>query len=210
MKDPGIILVGCVAGKRTTTSPASSLYTSPLFGLRRAFARERSDRFGVPWGILSARYGVVSPSDWLAPYNLKLSDLTEEGKTRFAQRVVCGLYSLAGVPLCGVTPPLPDDFVIEVHAGKPYVDALRACIEGGVISHPVEGLQIGEQLAWYKRHLDTPTPLERERTQELERRIMEAELRAQRAEGDLERLERARQSAERRKLLKSAGQQEIF
>ena len=42
--------------------------------------------------------------------------------------------------------------VFEVHAGRDYVDPLARLLErqGAVVEQPLQGLQIGQRLSWYK------------------------------------------------------------
>src|SRR5262249_23516455 len=43
---------------------------------------------------------------------------------------------------------------LEVHAGRPYCDALRSA--GLVVTSPVEGLPVGRRLAWDRRQAPCP------------------------------------------------------
>ena len=63
---PDIILVGCVKKKLGSDRviPAKDLYISRLYECRRAYA----ERYGCPWYILSAKYGLLDPDtkiDWI-------------------------------------------------------------------------------------------------------------------------------------------------
>jgi hypothetical protein len=46
-----------------------------------------------------------------------------------------------------------DGMVVEIHAGRDYIDPCRHYLEeiGCIVETPVAGLQIGELLAWYNR-----------------------------------------------------------
>src|SRR5438477_11428405 len=68
----GVVLVGCVKQKRSIPCLAKDLYSSPLWRKRRAYA----EHSGGPWMILSAKYGLVDPTQELAPYDLTLHELT--------------------------------------------------------------------------------------------------------------------------------------
>ncbi len=61
-----ISVVQCVSKKRDTPQRARNLYTSPLFVNAAAYAEKISDE----WYIISAKYGLVKPSDWLEPYDV--------------------------------------------------------------------------------------------------------------------------------------------
>lgn len=135
---PDVILLGCVKGKLAVASPARDLYTSDLFRKRKAYA----DRHSCPWFILSAQHGLVAPAQILEPYDLALKDQSSRYRHTWSERVIDRLRQEVG-SLNGK--------VIEVHAGAPYVEALRAPLmrSGGVLSTPLSGLALGQQLAWY-------------------------------------------------------------
>lgn len=61
-----LILVGCVQTKRPVASPAAELFDSPLFAGRRSYALQA----GMPWYILSAKYGLLAPDDVIGPYDV--------------------------------------------------------------------------------------------------------------------------------------------
>ena len=58
-----VALVACVKAKRDESSPASGLYDSTWFRKARAYARTKADT----WRILSAKYGVLDPSEVSVP-----------------------------------------------------------------------------------------------------------------------------------------------
>ena len=59
------LVVGCGAAKRSEAAPARDLYTGSLF---RA-AREHAEGSGLPWRILSAEYGLLTPDKVVEPYD---------------------------------------------------------------------------------------------------------------------------------------------
>ena len=159
-----IILIGCVKTKLPQEDfpngaafvEAKSLYRSPLFDRRRAHA----EASGHPWGIISAFYGVVAPDDPMHSYEQTIAERDVDAWNR---RVWIGLWHFARrVEGQRDHRPLLPPMVLEVHAGRPYVDALNDWLgkhgqwtEQVRVEHPVKGLQIGEQLAFY----DRPTEL---------------------------------------------------
>lgn len=66
---PDLVLVGCVKKKLDRPAPARDLYVSDLFEKQHSYA----ERTGVPWFVLSAEHGLVTPDQVLAPYDLQLS-----------------------------------------------------------------------------------------------------------------------------------------
>lgn len=130
-----LVVVGCVAKKRVPALPfvaAAELYDSPLWHKRRVYA----ERSGHLWAVLSAEWGLVAPDALISAYDRRISDRPAQWNERVRQGLA---YFDRRMTID----------VIELHAGRPYLDALAPLVEGITIEHPVAGLQIGEQLAWY-------------------------------------------------------------
>lgn len=165
-----LLIIGCVASKCDHPRQILDLYNSTLWKRRRAYAK----REGRPFGVLSARYGLVRSDDprrW-DPYDLHISDLPDTApcgapsKNGMA-RLLCAY--LHGAGRVGFASRFRQEQrgrhryltggTIEVHAGQPYVDLVRHAvashrqIDNLDVEHPVEGMQIGEQLRWYSQQL---------------------------------------------------------
>ena len=141
---PDILLVGCVKGKLEWARPvqAMDLYESPLWRSRRAYA-ERSGRL---WYILSAKHGLLEPTARISWYDLALGDLPAAARRAWSQRVVDSLLERF---------PAMAGKVIEIHAGKDYVDfGLESGLTkaGAVVERPLLGIPIGKHLGWYREH----------------------------------------------------------
>lgn len=141
-RPPDAVLIGCVSQKNTTPMAAKDLYRSALFLRRRRYA----EAAGAPWWIVSAEYGLVGPDEVIAPYDTRIARLPLTARQRLADRVATDLErelgNLAGRHL-------------EIHAGDEYVLAVGPALRtrGAQLSRPLEGLRIGEQLAWYGARL---------------------------------------------------------
>ncbi len=138
---PVVALVGCVATKLPRGSPARSLYISPLFRARRSYV----EKFGYRWYILSALYSLVTPDQYLEPYDLVLEQLNSRQRREWANRVIAALDAHEG-DLAGTK--------VEIHAGKSYrhpdiIDALSN--RGAFVCVPVTERGIGSQINAYKR-----------------------------------------------------------
>lgn len=139
-----LILVGCVKSKRNSRSSAKDLYASPLWRYRRAYA----EQVGVPWYILSAKHGLLTPETRIAPYDLTPADRPAAKRRAWSAQVVNALTAKVS-GLWGK--------VIEVHAGKLYVDSgledeLRKV--GAIIRRPLAHVSgIGPQCSWYAERL---------------------------------------------------------
>lgn len=135
-----ICLVSCVSKKEGYATEAKDLYISPWFKKARAYA----EQVGSDWFILSARYGLLEPTQVIAPYDetLKLMPLRE--RKRWADAVLHGLSSKVS----------RGDTVIFL-AGIAYREFLAEPLYrmGLNVQVPMEGLSIGKQNQWLKRKL---------------------------------------------------------
>ncbi|OYX96370.1 MAG: hypothetical protein B7X90_11825 [Novosphingobium sp. 17-62-19] len=127
-----VYLVACVAAKMDHAAPARELYISPWFQKARAHI----ERQGAPWFILSAKHGLIAPHDLIAPYDETLGRMRAGARRLWGARVVEVMAERidAAAPLI-------------VLAGRNYRDPLWPRIERRA-SVPMEGLGIGQQLAW--------------------------------------------------------------
>ena len=131
----GICLLSCVGQKRPAPAPARDLYTSPWFCKARTYA----DRTSQPWFVLSAKYGLVHPDEMIAPYDLTLNTMPVADRRRWARGVLTQLE-----------PYLDGIGSVMFLAGRRYREYLEPSLRsrGLVVSIPMEGLGIGEQLRW--------------------------------------------------------------
>jgi hypothetical protein len=140
------VLVGCSSSKAPTARPASELFTGAAFSKARALA----ERAGVPWFVLSAKFGLLAPHDVVAPYDVYLGHQSSRYRTAWGAWVVAQL---------GETHDLHGT-AVEVHAGRAYTEPLLAPLAaaGATLVEPLAGLRQGERLAWYSEKRD-PTPV---------------------------------------------------
>ena len=133
--------VSCVKGKAPTPRPAEILYTSDLFHKTRSYVVRCYDR----WFILSAKLHLVEPSAVIEPYDETLTQKNVGQRREWAQIV----YNQIRQRL-----PRPEDYIIYFHAGQHYREYLMKLLQGTgyQCEVPLEGLGIGQQLGWYKRH----------------------------------------------------------
>lgn len=97
----------------------------------------------APWFILSAAHGLLDPKETVGPYDWTMNDYSLLGRQQWAREVVALLDRRA---LC------PDRYVIL--AGVPYRQFLIEPLEqrGSAVDVPLQGLSIGQQLAWLNHH----------------------------------------------------------
>jgi hypothetical protein len=130
-------LVSCVSRKRSIRSPARNLYVSDWFVKARAFVESR----GGPWYILSAEHGLVAPNRLISPYERTLNTM-KVGERRAWAKMVTAQLDAEGVQAERIV----------VLAGRRYREFLMPALSSMATSVevPMEGLGIGEQLAWLK------------------------------------------------------------
>ena len=133
-----LVLVGCVKTQLPVRAPADELLTSPLFRRRRDFA----ERSGLPWFVLSSRYGLVRPEQVIEPYDLCLARQPVAARREWGRLVIGQLQAVLG-DLGGRT--------LEIHAGSAHIDPieLRLRESGATVVTPLRGLSLGRHLAWY-------------------------------------------------------------
>jgi hypothetical protein len=137
-----IVLVSCGRAKQERPSRAADLYTSDGFHKRRALAEVTGDT----WFILSAEHGLVSPDEWLAPYDLALSTTPGDYRAAWGQWVTARLaHKVGGLRAKSIL----------VLAPAPYADAIVSLLasSGATVENPLAGLRQGEQLSWLTAEL---------------------------------------------------------
>jgi hypothetical protein len=135
-----VALVACVGKKEAQPMAARDLYASDWFRKASAYAAREADE----WYILSARYGLVSPDRVIAPYDETLKRMPAAARREWARKVLNALALRLE----------PGDTVI-VLAGQAYRAGLVEPLQtmGCHVLIPMEGLRIGQQLAWLKRQI---------------------------------------------------------
>ena len=111
-----VILVAGGKAKLSEPAAARDLYVSPLFARRRA----RAEASGVPWFIVSGRWGLLDPGDILAPYTFSLAQQPVNYQRAWARFVPEQLHLVS---------PVGRGDVVEIYAGAAYAAALTAPIE---------------------------------------------------------------------------------
>jgi hypothetical protein len=134
-------LISCSKKKRDGPGPAYHVYSaSTLFSKAFEYAVRNYDVIY----ILSAKYGVIIPSMWIAPYDETLSKMTPSERMRWSEEVVSKFRFTA-----------PSNAQFFFHAGKLYREHVIPRLErrGFECHTPLEGMGIGQQLQWYTNRL---------------------------------------------------------
>ena len=126
-----IVLISCVSKKRTSATEAQDLYISTLFKLNLKYAKQLDPDLIY---ILSAKYGVLSLEETIAPYDQTLNRMRVKERREWSKRVLSQLDQ--------VTSLHDDEFIFL--AGHQYRQFLVPHLQH--VKIPLEGLGIGYQL----------------------------------------------------------------
>jgi hypothetical protein len=113
---PDLLLVGCVETQLSTMAPARELYQGPVFTRRCEYAQAS----GLPWFVLSSRWGLVRPDELVAPSRLSLADQPSMYRRAWGRLVAEQLAAAF---------PLRRGMVVELHAEDVYVDSVRSSLQ---------------------------------------------------------------------------------
>lgn len=133
-----VCLVSCTSSKALYPTTAENLYKSPLFDGARRYAETRCDS----WFILSAKYGLLTPKEDVAPYDESLYQMSQAEQIGWAKKV--------HERLTAVIDPLAS---IVFLAGEKYRHNLQRHFEqeGRMIAAPMSELGIGRQVSWLQK-----------------------------------------------------------
>ena len=123
-----IVLVACCGKKLPYAAPARDLYQSELFRKSRLYAEQNGDQ----WLILSALHGVVRPDATIEPYDVTLNDMGADDRRQWSEKIAQQLDDYRGDRL-------------TVLAGSAYCGWIN---DFHNVTRPMEGLGIGQQLAY--------------------------------------------------------------
>lgn len=143
---PRFCLIACSGTKAAAAAPALRLYQGDLFVKSLAWALRQ--RF-ADVAILSAKHGLVSLDQVVAPYNESLTSATRAARRRWADGVLAGL--LERWPL--VSTPCEITFLAGRRYTEPLIEVLLAAAPGTLVQRPLSGLGIGQQKAWLTSQL---------------------------------------------------------
>jgi hypothetical protein len=121
-----VIVVGCTKSKMGYACPAEEMYSkSHLFKKTVVFIKSN---YYTEYLILSAKYGIISPSDIIEPYEVKMGSV------------------IPTEILVSIRTNLSDYNKIIAFCGSNYVNAMRKAFPTKCIVEPLRGLGIGKRL----------------------------------------------------------------
>lgn len=131
-----IVVVGCTKSKKNYRCTAEEMYSeSALFKKTVGYIHSY---YYLPYVILSAKYGIITPDTVIDTYDVSMLDILknkpEYNKILWNIAVNLGRYDKI-IALCG----------------SPYVNAISTVCQGKIIAEPMKGMGIGERL----KFLDT-------------------------------------------------------
>lgn len=126
-------LISCSKSKGGHRDIARDMYVSPLY--RKSV--QLAELWGVPFYILSAKYGLLHPNDLIEPYEQTLKTATKKEKQDWAQRVDKKIRELPRKKLV-------------VLAGDDYFAPLVEASSGAPLDYfaPMRSLSLGTRLAF--------------------------------------------------------------
>jgi len=125
-----LVLVACCGPKMTGEHPAKDIYQSDLFLKSKAYAI----REGHAWAILSAKHGIIWPDSVIEDYDVTLNTMPSKDREVWGAMVRDQLKNWRGAR-------------IVLLAGNKYCEWVD---DKWDTERPMEGLGIGQQLAWLK------------------------------------------------------------
>lgn len=131
-----VILISCVSKKLDKEAKARDLYISTLFKLNLQYAESLNPDIIF---ILSAKYGLLSLDETVAPYDLTLNHMRAPERKAWANKVIKQLNEVLDIQ--------KTHFIFL--AGQKYRQYLIPHLSSYEI--PLQGLRIGEQLQYLKR-----------------------------------------------------------
>ena len=135
-------LISCTKKKKDYPCKASEMYlASDLFRKAYAYCTKKYDKVA----ILSAKYGLLLPSEEIEPYNVTLNKMSMDQVKKWSDQVF--QQFLVKIELNGLCK-------VYFHAGKRYRQFIIPMLGKMNIKCevPLKNLGIGGQLAWYKEH----------------------------------------------------------
>lgn len=115
-------IINCVNKKHDTPQQAKDLYYSMAFNAKQAFMESAYDE----WYILSAKYGIIKPTDIIEPYNISFKPDKRFLKHGLTQEIVDVKSWSKNV--INASKELGND--IHWHVGNDYFNPLKDAVSG--------------------------------------------------------------------------------
>jgi hypothetical protein len=87
-----IFIITCSENKLDYENQAKNLYTSQRFKL----AKDIAEKYGDDWFIISAKHGLLKPTDIIQPYNASILEFSLQEKQKWAKKAFLQIIELSG------------------------------------------------------------------------------------------------------------------
>lgn len=124
------IIIACGSKKLSHPAKAKDIYVGSLFrGARRA-----AEATGLPWFIMSAKYGIIPPDQTIEPYDMTYGKTTGKKAWEISEQI----------QRLGMSRP------IWALVPARYAQVLSAAVGSQEIRTPLRGLSMGNQTRMFK------------------------------------------------------------
>jgi hypothetical protein len=130
-----IVIVGCTSKKKSYPCVASEMYSESVLFVKTIKYVE--SYYSEGYLILSAKYGILKPTDIIEPYNFSMKDATRCSR-EYANVIASIKSELAGY-----------DKIIAL-CGRDYIKMIRIALPETCIVEPLKGMGIGTRLHFLK------------------------------------------------------------
>lgn len=135
-----IALVSCTKLKQEYSCEAKDMYLpSQLFRKARNYIEQNN--YDI-WFILSAKHGLLKPTDIIEPYNITLNTMKKNEIVEWSYRVYDQLCKF-------------ELYQVDFYAGEKYRKYLISLLEEKdiICNIPMKRMGIGQQMQWLKERL---------------------------------------------------------
>lgn len=139
-----VYLISCVKSKRmdVTECKSEEMYTGTLFKAAFRYAQNRvSDKESQIY-ILSAKYGLLSLSDVISPYEMTLNTMSPSERDEWGSRVFAQMKQRFDI----------DTTKFVFLAGRAYIDPLLKYLPLQNCFNPLVGMSLGVRVQWLLRN----------------------------------------------------------
>ena len=139
IKARNFLLLALAGAQLRRPAPARELCTSTWFRLARGYAESQA----CPWLLLSAKYGLVNPTEVISPYQLDVTNMGVRQRLSWAERIGDEARR-----------KLPYSEQITLVAGSKYCECLLPYLSelAEHVYMPLAGLSVGFQCGWLRCH----------------------------------------------------------
>ena len=132
------VLIACCKTKLAGRNEAQNCYVSPLFKLSKQYAAKR----GLPFSILSAKYGLLEPTELIEPYDQTLLRMNKQERRKWGMKVRNQIHFAFSKRTCFV-----------MLTGRAYSQPLN----GLLMEFPLKDLSIGRRLQYLSEFVKQTT-----------------------------------------------------